>query len=53
VAGLSLGGYLAIELAVRAPDRVAGLVLSGCSLNFTGVRGLYLSAVYGASAAGF
>jgi pimeloyl-ACP methyl ester carboxylesterase len=42
VAGLSLGGYITIELAQRHPDLVAGLVLSGCSLNFEGVLGLYL-----------
>jgi len=42
VAGLSLGGYVAIELAHRHPDLVRGLVLSGCSLNFDGVLGLYL-----------
>lgn len=45
VAGLSLGGYIAIELADRHPDRVAGLALSGCSVNFTGVLGAYLKAV--------
>ena len=47
VAGLSLGGYIAIELAQRHPDSVAGLVLSGCSLNFVGVLGLYLKIVSG------
>jgi pimeloyl-ACP methyl ester carboxylesterase len=45
VAGLSLGGYLAIELADRYPERVAGLVLSGCSFNFTGAAGFYLKLV--------
>ena len=29
--GLSLGGYVAIETAEAHPDRVAGLVLAGCS----------------------
>jgi pimeloyl-ACP methyl ester carboxylesterase len=29
--GLSLGGFVAIEVADSAPDRVAGLVLAGCS----------------------
>lgn len=29
--GLSLGGFVAIEVADAAPDRVAGLVLAGCS----------------------
>ncbi len=47
VAGLSLGGYIAIELAQRHPDLVAGLVLSGCSLNFDGVLGLYLKIASG------
>jgi pimeloyl-ACP methyl ester carboxylesterase len=42
VVGLSLGGYVAIALAARHPDLVNGLVLSGCSLNFTGVLGVYL-----------
>ena len=42
VAGLSLGGYVAIELADRHPEQVAGLALSGCSLNFTGWMGPYL-----------
>ena len=31
VVGLSLGGYVAIDTADRYPDRVAGLVLAGCS----------------------
>lgn len=34
--GLSLGGYVAIEAAVRRPDRIAGLVLSGCSAEPVG-----------------
>lgn len=45
VAGLSLGGYVAIELAHRHPARVAGLVLSGCSVEFKGVLGAYLKLV--------
>jgi pimeloyl-ACP methyl ester carboxylesterase len=45
VAGLSLGGYVAIQLANRHPERVAGLVLSGCSFSFTGISGLYLKLV--------
>jgi len=45
VAGLSLGGYVAIELGKHHPNLVAGLVLSGCSLNFRGVLGLYLRAL--------
>jgi pimeloyl-ACP methyl ester carboxylesterase len=36
VVGLSLGGYVAIAAAERRPDRVAGLVLAGCSAEPTG-----------------
>ena len=42
VAGLSLWGYVAMELARQFPELVAGLVLSGCSLNFEGILGSYL-----------
>ncbi len=42
VAGLSLGGYVAIELAHCYTALVAGLVLSRCSLNFDGLFGGYL-----------
>jgi pimeloyl-ACP methyl ester carboxylesterase len=45
VAGLSLGGYVAIDLARRYPGAVTGLVLSGCSVNFVGVLGVYLKGV--------
>jgi pimeloyl-ACP methyl ester carboxylesterase len=31
IVGLSLGGYVAVEVADAAPDRVLGLVLAGCS----------------------
>jgi pimeloyl-ACP methyl ester carboxylesterase len=37
VAGLSLGGYVAIEFARRWPERASGLVLTGCSANPRGV----------------
>jgi pimeloyl-ACP methyl ester carboxylesterase len=47
VAGLSLGGYIAIKLAHHHPALVAGLVLSGCSLNFEGALGIYLKIVSG------
>jgi pimeloyl-ACP methyl ester carboxylesterase len=42
VAGLSLGGYVAMELARQRPELVAGLVLSGCTLNFEGFLASYL-----------
>jgi pimeloyl-ACP methyl ester carboxylesterase len=45
VAGLSLGGYVAIELAARHPERVAGLVLAGCSRDLDGAMGIYVRAV--------
>jgi pimeloyl-ACP methyl ester carboxylesterase len=31
IVGLSLGGFVAIETAERYPERVAGLVIAGCS----------------------
>ncbi len=31
VLGMSMGSYLAIEMALRAPDRIAGLILVGSS----------------------
>ncbi len=34
--GLSLGGYVAIEAAEARPERVAGLVLAGCSAEPVG-----------------
>lgn len=36
VVGQSLGGYVGIELAVRRPDRVAALALSGASADYRG-----------------
>jgi pimeloyl-ACP methyl ester carboxylesterase len=42
LAGLSFGGYAAMCVAEECPDMVLGLILSGCSLNFRGVLGLYL-----------
>ena len=36
---------MAIELAHRHPDLVAGLVLSGCSLNLDGALGRYLRVI--------
>ena len=37
IVGLSLGGYVAMELAARDPDRVRGLVLSGASQEPVGL----------------
>jgi len=34
--GLSMGGYVAIDTADAHPDRVAGLVLAGCSAEIVG-----------------
>ena len=45
VVGLSLGGYVAMELANLSPHQVAGLVLSGSSLNFQGALAGYLKFV--------
>jgi pimeloyl-ACP methyl ester carboxylesterase len=39
VVGLSLGGYVAMELAHRHPERIAGLILSGCSVYYRGALG--------------
>ncbi len=38
--GLSLGGYVAMDVAAAAPDRVRGLVLSGATAEPTGLRTL-------------
>lgn len=38
VCGLSLGGYVALVLAARAPERVRGLVLAGATAEPTGPR---------------
>ena len=40
VVGLSLGGYIGIGLAAQHPDRVAGLVLSGSTVEYLGWGGL-------------
>lgn len=40
IVGLSLGGFVAIEVAEAAPDRVAGLVLAGCSREAFGTMAL-------------
>jgi pimeloyl-ACP methyl ester carboxylesterase len=38
VVGLSLGGYVAMAMAAREPERVRGLVLSGATAEPIGVR---------------
>lgn len=43
--GLSLGGYVAMLTAARHPHLVAGLVVAGATVNFTGALGVYLTAV--------
>ena len=40
VVGLSLGGYVAMVLAAREPERVRGLVLAGATMEPVGVRSL-------------
>ena len=38
LAGLSLGGYVAMEVAAQAPERVRALILSGATAEPTGPR---------------
>jgi pimeloyl-ACP methyl ester carboxylesterase len=45
VAGMSLGGFVAMELAARHPALTAGLILSGSTMNVTGLLGWYLRGV--------
>lgn len=40
IAGISLGGYIAMLHAKHHPELSAGLVLSGSSMNLTGIAGL-------------
>jgi pimeloyl-ACP methyl ester carboxylesterase len=40
VVGLSLGGYVAMALAARRPDLVAGLAISGATAEQVGPRGI-------------
>ena len=40
VVGLSLGGYVAIALAARSPERLSGLVLSGATAEYLGRGGV-------------
>ena len=39
LAGLSLGGYVAMDFASRHPNRITGLILSGCAIDYS--RGSY------------
>ena len=43
--GLSLGGYVAIDVAARWPERVAGLVLAGTTTEPVGPRALAFHAL--------
>lgn len=36
IAGYSLGGYVAMRYAARAPERTRALLLAGCTLDFEG-----------------
>jgi pimeloyl-ACP methyl ester carboxylesterase len=45
VVGLSLGGFVAIELAARSPERVRGLVIAGATVEPTGVGRLAIGAL--------
>lgn len=48
--GLSLGGFLAIDVAARHPERVAGLVISGASAEPRGVLGVAVAGLAAAMA---
>lgn len=45
IVGISLGGYVALEFAAAHPEQVAGLILAGTTVNFTGVLGAYVRLV--------
>jgi pimeloyl-ACP methyl ester carboxylesterase len=45
VVGLSLGGFVAMDLAARSPERVRGLVIAGASAEPTGLRRLAFRAL--------
>lgn len=40
--GMSLGGYTAMELARRRPELVRGILLSGCTMDFTAATPAHL-----------
>jgi pimeloyl-ACP methyl ester carboxylesterase len=49
VVGLSLGGYVAMAVAARWPERVAGLAISGATAEPVGIRAIFyrgLAAVF-------
>jgi pimeloyl-ACP methyl ester carboxylesterase len=45
MAGMSLGGYVAIEFSSQYPELTKGLILSGCRSTTRGLIGLYLKLV--------
>ncbi len=45
VVGLSLGGFVAMDLAARSPERVRGLVIAGATADPTGLRRLAFGAL--------
>ena len=45
IVGISLGGYLAIRLAAQQPEKISGLLLSGCSMNLSGATGIQFKLV--------
>ncbi len=45
IVGLSLGGYVAMDVAARWPERVAGLVLAGATAEPVGPRSLLYRAL--------
>lgn len=50
VVGLSLGGFVAMDLAARSPDRVRALVIAGSTAEPTGLRRLaFLALAWGLS----
>ena len=50
VVGLSLGGFVAMDLAARSPERVRGLVIAGASAEPTGLRRVaFLALAWGLS----
>jgi pimeloyl-ACP methyl ester carboxylesterase len=43
--GISLGGHIATLLAASHPRQTAGLVISGASMNFSGLTGLWTKTI--------